>query len=200
MWSISVLAPFLLVSDLKIGGVHDASRTTDCKVSPRCPTVLLMIQLLRPSQVLEARGTLTPMVRCGRGGGASATMANTRCCGCVPEASKSEYKASVWTAVLPGSADVSCNRLSRDVQTELASLSRARVLACERQFRESRTRIRRGDSLIPSRVERGSTRGEEGQRQHASQGTNTLQCNCDCGSGWPEAAVLIAGVLDPLAL
>ncbi len=45
----------------------------------------------------------TPIVRCGRGGGASGTMASTRCCGCVPEASKSEDEASVWTAVPPGS-------------------------------------------------------------------------------------------------
>jgi hypothetical protein len=33
MSSISVLVPFVLVSILAIGGVHDASRTTDCEVS-----------------------------------------------------------------------------------------------------------------------------------------------------------------------
>ena len=36
MWSISVLVPFVFVYHLAIGGVHDASRTTDCEV---CPTV-----------------------------------------------------------------------------------------------------------------------------------------------------------------
>jgi hypothetical protein len=33
MSSISLLVPFVLVSNLTIGGVHDTSRTTDCKVS-----------------------------------------------------------------------------------------------------------------------------------------------------------------------
>ena len=114
-----------------------------------------MIHRLGRSQVLEARGTRTPIARCGRGGGASGTPASTRCSGFVPEAFKSGTGRASRRPSCQPIADVSCDRISSDVHTEFAGLSRARVLACDRQFRESRTRIRRGDSLIPSRVEPG---------------------------------------------
>jgi hypothetical protein len=65
MWRISMLGASVLVSTLPVGGLHDASRTTICEVSQTVSDRPLMIHLLRRSQALEARGTQTPIARCG---------------------------------------------------------------------------------------------------------------------------------------
>ena len=177
-------------------GIHDASRTTVCEVSrtvsdrpPDDPSAGTL-------QVLEARGTRTPCALWGV---------------VVGQAVRGEYKV-LWVRPRGVQVRVGGDRLDGRpaslLQTFPATDSRATLeesssLAfpgpgCWRVSASSGKagfRIRRGDSLIPSRVRTGfrlAARKDNDSTRH--QGTNYLQCNCDCGSGWPEAAVLIAGV------
>ena len=148
MSSISVLVPFVLVSSLAIGGVHEASRTTDCEVSPtvsdRPPDDPAASTFASPGGTWYANADRTLWAWWW---GKRHNGEVTRCCGCVPEASKSGTRRASRRPYCQPPAHVSCDRLSRDVHTELASVSRGRVLACERHVRESRSRIRRRDSL-----------------------------------------------------